>query len=418
MRKLDWDKKYFRWGATACAALCGAVLFHFLLAETNTFFSGAGFLLGITKPIIYGLVFGYLLSPVFNFFDLRVQKSLSARGWNGKKAKSISKNVCIFITVILAVIVVALLFGMVIPELLKSIYSILQSAPESIRRLGVELGDWMDKNPAMKTQVMIVFNNMSSRFQTWMQGNLLQEVSALVTGLSIGVLGVFNGILDLIVGVIVCVYVLGSKEVFCSQGKKLCFGLFRINTANRIIEEFRFAHKVFGGFIGGKLLDSLIIGILAFVCLSVMGMPYVLLVSVIIGVTNIIPFFGPFIGAIPSAILILMVEPMQCLYFIIFILILQQIDGNIIGPKILGDSTGLSSFWVIFAILVGGGSFGFAGMVLGVPCFAMLYHFIKTWIESSLRHKGLPENTGQYVGLDFLQKEEGAEQGNQSSGQE
>lgn len=399
MRKLDWDKKYFRWGSTLCLALCGAILFYYLLSQTDSLLSKADFLIGISKPIIYGLAFGYLLSPIFNFFDRGIQSSLAGTIKSREKLISVSRSCSTAITVALAVLLVALLFRMVVPELASSIYSIIESTPEAIKRLGAEIADLVQKYPEYEKQVMAAFNSVSSRIEDWVQGNLFDEVTRLVTGLSVGAIGFFNAVMDLAVGIIVCVYVLNSKEVFCSQSKKLCYGLFKVETANRVIEEFRFVHMVFGGFIGGKLLDSLIIGIIAFVCLTVMGMPYVLLISVIIGVTNVIPFFGPFIGAIPSALLILMVDPIQCLYFVIFILILQQVDGNIIGPKILGDSTGLSSFWVIFAILIGGGAFGFIGMILGIPCFAVLYHFIKAGIENALERKGLPQDTTDYIGV-------------------
>jgi len=198
---------------------------------------------------------------------------------------------------------------------------------------------------------------------------------------------------------------LASKERFIGQIKKVMYSLFGAKKCNNVLEDLRFVNKTFGGFIGGKLLDSLIIGLLCFACISVMGMPYPVLISVIIGVTNVIPFFGPFLGAIPSALLVLVVDPMQCLYFLIFILLLQQFDGNFLGPLILGDSTGLSSFWVIFVITTFGGLFGVLGMLLGVPVFAVLYAFFKRKINRGLEKRGYPTETLPYVNLKEITKE-------------
>ena len=212
--------------------------------------------------------------------------------------------------------------------------------------------------------------------------------------------------MDAVIGLIVMVYLLNMKDKLLTQAKMIIYGVFPMKIANKVIEEARYVHSVFGGFIIGKLLDSLIIGLLCFVVMSVAGMPYVLLVSVIVGVTNIIPFFGPFIGAVPSAFLILMDDPMMCLYFLILILLLQQFDGNILGPKILGDSTGLSSFWVLFAILLFGGLFGFVGMIVGVPTFAVFYRLVTELVTYLLGKRQLSMDIDQYKSLDYI--DEGA----------
>ena len=200
----------------------------------------------------------------------------------------------------------------------------------------------------------------------------------------------------------IAIYVLNSKQLFAAQAKKLLYGCLSTRRANIVLDNARFTHRVFGGFINGKLLDSLIIGILCFVGMTALRMPYAMLISVVVGVTNIIPFFGPFIGAIPSGLLILLIDPLKALYFVLFILALQQFDGNILGPKILGDSTGLSSFWVMFAILLAGGLFGFVGMVVGVPLFAVLYSILSGLVCHSLRRRGMPEETQAYYELDHV----------------
>lgn len=214
-----------------------------------------------------------------------------------------------------------------------------------------------------------------------------------------------NALKNLLIGVIVMVYLLNMKEKLLTQVKMILYGVFPLKIANKVLEEGRYVHKVFGGFIIGKLLDSLIIGILCFVLLNFMKMPYVLLVSVIVGVTNVIPFFGPFIGAIPSAFLILLASPVKCFWFLGFILLLQQFDGNILGPKILGDSTGLSSFWVLFSILLFGGLFGFVGMIIGVPTFAVFYKFVRELVSWLLEKKQLSADIRQYGKLDYIDEE-------------
>ena len=204
-------------------------------------------------------------------------------------------------------------------------------------------------------------------------------------------------LLNILVGVIVSVYVLSSKEIFAGQAKKIVYAVFKPVRANVIIHTLRKSNEIFGGFITGKILDSAIIGVLAYIVLAIMQMPDTVLLAVIIGVTNVIPFFGPFIGAIPSFIIVVLQNPVQGLYFLIFILVLQQIDGNIIGPKILGNSTGLSSFWVVFAIMVFGGLWGFPGMLLGVPLMAVIYYITQKCVRYFLRKRGLAEDTQSYV---------------------
>ena len=193
------------------------------------------------------------------------------------------------------------------------------------------------------------------------------------------------------------VYLLIGKETFVGHGKKIVYAVLPSKYGNVVIHTMRITNQMFGGFVSGKILDSVIIGVICYVGLMILGMPYSLLVAVIVGVTNVIPFFGPFIGAVPSFILIALAEPVKGLYFLIFVLALQQVDGNIIGPKILGDSTGLSSFWVVFAILVGGGLFGFMGMLLGVPTFAVIYYLIREAVAYILRRRSLPEETRDYI---------------------
>ncbi|WP_367933186.1 AI-2E family transporter, partial [Enterocloster citroniae] len=263
-----------------------------------------------------------------------------------------------------------------------------------------------EDNPDVQQAVMPYYEQAVEEFQKWLTEKLVPNMSMIIGQLSTGLLNVVTVVKNILIGVIVMVYFLNIKDTLAAQSKKIIYSVFKLKEANRIVSEVRFAHGVFGGFITGKLLDSLIIGIMCFFALKFLKMPYVLLISVIIGVTNVIPFFGPFIGAIPSAFLILLVSPMKCLYFLIFILILQQFDGNILGPKILGDSTGLPSFWVLFSILLFGGLMGFVGMIIGVPTFAVIYRLTSMYVSNSLVKKDLSSRTEDYLRLDHIDEEE------------
>ena len=267
--------------------------------------------------------------------------------------------------------------------------------------------EWMNNlslNEQLTQWIEGTISSLINNIEEWAKTSLFDKVEEIFSTVTLGVVGVINIVENFIIGIIVSVYLLASKEKFIGQSKKILYALFKPKKADAIIEFSRESNRIFSGFIVGKLIDSLIIGIIAFVVLSIIKMPYTIIVSVIVGVTNIIPFFGPYIGGAICFILILLTDPKAALIFLVFVIILQQIDGNLIGPKILGESTGLSSFWVIFSILVGSGFFGFIGMLLGVPTFAVIYNFVKKIINNRLQKKKLPQNTDYYHKLDYLNK--------------
>lgn len=241
-----------------------------------------------------------------------------------------------------------------------------------------------------------IVEEASDFVQNWMKTDLMEKVNLWMTQLTVGMIQMVREVFNFIIGIIVSIYVLFSKEKFQKQTKKLIYAVFRPGQANMILQIGGKSNEIFGGFIIGKIIDSLIIGVICFIGLSILNMPYTMLVSVIVGVTNVIPFFGPYIGAIPSAILILLADPLKGLYFIIFVIALQQFDGNVLGPKILGNSTGLSSFWVVFSILIAGGLFGIPGMLFGVPTFAVIYYIVNMLVNSILKKKELPTDTECY----------------------
>ena len=231
----------------------------------------------------------------------------------------------------------------------------------------------------------------------WVQSDLMGRIGTYMETISTGVIITLKTALNVVVGVIACVYLLNSKEKFRAQLKKAILATTSKSVSDEIFDFGNFANRTFGGFINGKIIDSAIIGVICYASMTLLHLPYPALVSTIVGVTNVIPFFGPFIGAIPSAIIIFLVSPLQSLYFLLLILVIQQLDGNVIGPTILGETTGLASFWVMFAIIVAGGMFGFIGMVLGVPVFAIIYYYAGRYIRRKLERKEMPQDTNEYI---------------------
>lgn len=398
-------KKYVLWGVTGFSVVAASVLFFFFifrLDEVGDLFSK---IVKILEPVIYGLVIAYLLGPVVSFWNRKLSLLLKKYMKNTKRAEGLAKGGAVAISLILAAIVVSGLLLLVLPRLVESVKKIMDSFPAYIAQIQDFVAQILKVYPDLELLSGEAYDRLMRHIESWISTDLIPQMNVLVTKLTTGILGVFSSLFNLFIGIIVSVYVLMGQKKFVGQGKKILYALLKPDVANGVITIVRQSNRIFGGFISGKLIDSLIIGIICFIGLYFMKTPYTVLVSVIVGVTNIIPFFGPYIGAIPSALLILLVDWRQCIYFVIFIVILQQIDGNILGPKILGNSTGLSAFWVVFAILLGGGLFGFAGMLLGVPVFAVIYYMIKTYIEWRLRVKKLPTSTKEYSAVAYVESE-------------
>ena len=360
----------------------------------------------ILAPVIYGAVFAYLLNPVYNRVQAAVMKLTKDIIPDEKGRKRLGGFLGTLASMCLLVAVVVGLISMLIPQLISSIRGVMETLPSSINNLEIWLEKILADNPDLEQQVMQHYGAAADYLQNWLTNVVVPNIYRIIGSVSSGVVLVVRAVFDILIGLIVMVYLLNMKEKLLAQAKMIIYGVFPLKIANKVIEEGRYVHQVFGGFIIGKLLDSLIIGLICFVLLGFANMPYVLLVSVIVGVTNVIPFFGPFIGAIPSAFLILLSDPMKCLYFLIFVLLLQQFDGNILGPKILGDSTGLSSFWVLFSILLFGGLMGFVGMIIGVPTFAVMYRLVTEFTTWRLGKKALSGNLNEYDRLNYIDETE------------
>lgn len=399
-------KNYIYWGTTALAVIALSVSFGFFLSRFELVSGALDKIASILMPIIYGAVLAYLMLPIYNKIREYTAEKLKKVVKNGNAISKLAKAAGTIVSLIVLFAIVAGLIRLILPQIYDSIRKLQESIGEYINNLNVWMTKIFEDNKGFEEFVMPLYEQLVTELQRYLTDKLFPNMSLIIGQLSTGLLNVVTVVKNMLIGVIVMVYFLNIKDTLSAQSKKIVYSLFKLKDANRIISEVRFAHSVFGGFITGKLLDSLIIGIMCFFALQFLNMPYVLLISVIIGVTNVIPFFGPFIGAIPSAFLILMISPMQCLYFLIFILILQQFDGNILGPKILGDSTGLPSFWVLFSILLFGGLMGFVGMIIGVPAFAVIYRLTSIYVNNNLKKKELSPRTSDYMSLDYIDESE------------
>lgn len=398
-------RSYIYWGITTLFVIVLSIAFAFFLSRFDSVKGMAGLIVDILMPVIYGAVFAYLLLPVYNKSRDVTARLLAAVFHSKKSVRSMSRALATLVSLAFFLLIVIGFFSLIIPQIYTSIMKIQDSFGGNINRFALGLQKMFQDNPSVEKAVIPMYDQLTSQLQNWLTSDLVPNMSSLIGSLSIGLLSVVLVLKNILIGIIVMVYLLNIKETLSAQGKKIFYSILPVKVANQVIEEIRFVHRVFGGFITGKLLDSLIIGILCFVLLNAMKMPYALLVSVIIGVTNVIPFFGPFIGAIPCAFLILLVNPMKCLYLLIFILLLQQFDGNILGPKILGQSTGLPSFWVLFSILLFGGLFGFVGMIIAVPTFAVFYSAVTRLVNRSLLKKKLSLKTEDYLNLHRIDEE-------------
>lgn len=398
------EPKYLRLGIMLfCLFAACAVVLVILLnlasvkAEIDRFMSAI-------SPLFYGLIFAYLLNPIMKQIEKRLLPRFEKLTFfkNRKKltASSAARSLGIVVSLITALAIVYALFAMIIPQLGDSLMTIASNLSTYYNNFQSWATGLFADQPELASIVDRVFQQIYETFTDWLSNDFLPVFTSLTTG----VFGFFGSILNIVIGLIVSVYVLAGKTHFQTKSKKMIYAMFKVDRANWIMEVLRYADKVFGQFIIGKIIDSAIIGVLCFICVSLMKMPFPLLISIVIGVTNIIPFFGPFLGAIPCCFFILVVNPIQALYFAIFIFILQQFDGNILGPKILGNATGVSGFWVVISILVFSAFFGVAGMIIGVPSFAVISMLVERRVVSALNKKGIDDET-DFENLDHIDPE-------------
>lgn len=390
---------YFRLGVTIFLTVAACIVFYFTLYRWEDISVMLNTIIKSAEPIIIGLVLAYLMMPVKDFIEKPMYKLLINKKLKEESAKNIARAISITGAIIFLFIIIAILIASLGPALLSSVFGLVDAMPDYIN----SFMEWIQESGIADHNVVLFIEkyitNLTTELETWVTNELFPLVQQYIAQITSGVFSIAKTVMNFIIGIIVMVYVMSIQETLVGQSKKVIYALFSTKRGNVIIDTVRKSNKIFGGFVTGKIIDSAIIGVIAYVGCLILQIPSPLLVAFIVGVTNVIPFFGPFIGAIPSILLVLIQSPIHSLYLAIFILILQQVDGNIIGPKILGDTTGLSAFWVLFSILIAGGIFGFFGMVLGVPVFAVIYYLSQQFVQHRMEKKNLSTDTKSYIKL-------------------
>ena len=392
MDKKPHIKPYLYGMLAGFGAISLSILFFFLIYRFQGFGDAISKLTGILMPFIYGAVIAYLLKPVCNCVEDFLRRLLP------EKMGTAANMLAVTISLLFGILVVYALIMMIVPQLITSVTTLYYTARNNLN----DFVDWASHQEIIASNQKLLdfietsYDNLQDTLDNIVRTKLIPSMQSLLSGAALGVMSFVTFLKNIIIGVIVSVYLLASRKKFGQQCKMILYSLIKPRWADIILEEILYADKMFGGFINGKILDSAIIGVLCYIACLIFKFPSALLVSVIIGVTNVIPFFGPFIGAIPATLLILIQNPIKALWFVLFVLVLQQVDGNIIGPKILGNTTGLSSFWVLFAILLFGGLWGFVGMIIGVPLFAVIYDVVKKLVIHGLCRNDELEMLGTY----------------------
>ena len=381
MDKKPHMKPYLYAMAAGFGAISLSIIFFFLIYRFQGFGDAISTLTGILMPFIYGAVIAYLLKPVCNCIEDFLRRIFP------EKMRGTANMLAVAASLLFGLLLIYALFMMIVPQLITSVTSLYYTARSNINHFV----DWASQQEIIASNKKLLdfietsYDTLQANLDSWFKTTLIPSMQNILSGAAVGVMNVVVFFKNVVIGLVVSVYLLASRKKFGQQGKLVLYSLIKPHWADLILEEVSYADKMFGGFINGKILDSAIIGVLCYIACLIFKFPSALLVSVIIGVTNVIPFFGPFIGAVPATLLILIQNPIKALWFVLFVLVLQQVDGNIIGPKILGNTTGLSSFWVLFAILLFGGLWGFVGMIVGVPLFAVIYDIIKKLVIHGLK---------------------------------
>ncbi|CCQ93139.1 conserved membrane hypothetical protein [[Clostridium] ultunense Esp] len=385
--KVNWNTKYTTIAVYSLIVAVLSTIFYLIASEVNLFKIQVSKYINTLQPIIIGFVMAYIFNFILEFYEECLLDNIFSK----IKSRKLKRIIGIILTYFTVFLVLYLFLNFVLPQLLSSVIGLVNDIPDYFMAVTKKINDFTSEFQIQEEYYEIILGKWNEfvdyilRFAT----DLIPKIGNLTKN-------ILSSIWNIVLGVIVSIYLLLDKEKFKALSKKITVSIFSEKNANRAMELARRSDSIFGRFLSGKILDSLIIGILTFITLSIVKMPYATLVSFIVGITNIIPFFGPFIGAIPSFFIILFVSPIKALWFLIIILIIQQIDGNIIGPKILGDSLGISAFWILFSLLVAGKIFGFVGLVIGVPLFVFVYSIIKDIVEYRLGKKGLPKDTKEY----------------------
>ncbi len=395
MKKL-LQNRIIQIGLMAFGVIAASILFYFCIDRLPAFFSFINRIVKILMPLIFGLVLAYIMHPIVNLFERKVFPKL--------ENATVRRNLSIFCTIVVIVAVLATLISVIIPQLLMSIQSLIINIPTYVKDLENIIMHWLSDNSELEESVLNNYDAITGYIVNALNNVVLPMADNAINSLSSGIFGFINFIVNFVIGTVFAVYILANTSLFAAQIRKFLYSLFNVDNVNRFIREVKHINHVFGHFMIGKICDSSIVAMMTFLFLLIFRFPYPLLIAVIIGCTDLIPYFGPYIGTIPSALLICLVSPMKAITFILFIIILQQIDGNLITPKIQKQATGLPSFWVLFAITLFGGLFGLIGLLIGVPCFTIIYELVSEFIASRLEEKHLPTDTEYYTKIEGLEE--------------
>lgn len=434
--KYRWDKKYLYWGITALAVIVAARLIDvmFISGTTAAGVSGAASpdtsgtiaigaflskLMGALAPIFYGFAIAYLLNPVETFFEKNVYMKISARkrskidpshNYGNEvmiKTKKYARGFGVTCAMVTLVAVVTAIVWILLPQLISTIQKLVNNMEGYVNEANAWANEQLVSYPDVKEWINKNLGEISSSFTKWLSDTIMPQMSSILSSFSSGLITVVQVFTNVFFGLVIAVYFLYSKELFAAQLKKVLYSFTTPKLGNTVVRNMREVHRTFGGFLSGKIIDSLIIMMIFLIILSLFNFPYAVLCSVFMGILNIIPVFGPIIGAVPCAFLILLEDPLYCLYFICIVIVVQQLDGNVIGPMILGGSTGLSSFWIIFALLLGQSIFGFMGLIIGIPLFAVIYSIFRARIGRKLESKGLPSDSNVYRKVAYVDEDTG-----------
>lgn len=399
--KIKSRSTYFKLGLTLFISGCALILFFFTARTVGDLTKYIVMAVDALEPFIIGFVLAYLMCPVYNGCIRRLRYYLMKYFSDEKKILKISKVISLILTFMMMIVIIAGLMYLVIPQMVESIAGLIVVLPDYFDNVM----EWMQAKAQVYPQIWHPIENAvnisNEKLMEWLTNKVLPASMDMVDSISAGVIGIVSLLFDVLVGLVSMIYMLAGKDIFTAQSKKLCYATMKKSRAERVIAGAHTVNYTFSKFVSGNLLDSLIVGILCFAFMAIMGWPYAVLISVVVGVTNFIPFFGPFIGGIPSGLLLCTDNIWTGIYFGIFTVVLQQIDGNVIKPKVLGETIGLPSFWVMFSIVVGGALFGFMGMILAVPVFALIWTYVGYRMNMKLDRHELATELEEYMDNDI-----------------
>ena len=394
-RETEW-RKYFVVVAVAFAIFVLCILFFFLVFRFEAVRHGVAAVIGILMPFLYGAVVAYLLRPMCKYFDRNFRPRLRPHFQNQRRADGVSNILSVVVSMLLVLAAIFVLITLTLQSVFNSIVDLINTLPGQITELTTWLEGIFAGNEVALNYIHNLVDSVNSYLNQFFNEELLPNLQDIIGGVSAGAVTVVTHLVNLFIGLIVAVYLLASRGKWRAQLKMVLHCLFKDRSYAVVVKELRFIDRTFTDYISGRILDSVIVGVIVYVACLIMGIEDAALIAVVNGLTNIIPYFGPYIGAVPSALLIFMDDPVRCVWFVIFILVLQQVDGNIICPKILSDKVGLSSFWVLFSTLLFGGIFGFVGLLVGVPVFVVFYDLLKKLIYWALQRRGHGELVAEY----------------------